>query len=233
MLVAAAMPVSQLVETYRLDLFGRLVIAAVLGGAIGLERELNGKPAGFRTNLLICVGAALITDTSIYVAVQGLDRHLNGDPTRIAAQIVSGIGFLGAGTIMQGKGSVTGLTTAATMWVVAGIGMAVGAESYAAAFGSTLLVLIALFVLGKVEFALVARRRKERSVQLSVLTRPAALQQIEELLATLGYAIDTVTVERMMEGQMASVVATGPQKRWQESVDLLTKIPDVRAVERA
>src|SRR5690606_42014922 len=107
---------------------GRLFLAALLGGIIGLEREATGKPAGFRTNLLICLGAALITEISIAIAHDtALQQPLQADPGRIAAQIVSGIGFLGAGTIMQTRGSVTGLTTAATKWVVAAIGMATGA----------------------------------------------------------------------------------------------------------
>ncbi|MBA2245639.1 MAG: MgtC/SapB family protein, partial [Gemmatimonadetes bacterium] len=116
----------------QLALLGRLLLAAVLGGVIGLERELSGKPAGLRTNLLICVGAALLMDLSIAVAaLANLPNEQAGaifraDPARIAAQIVSGIGFLGAGTILQARGNIIGLTTAATIWVVAAIGMAVG-----------------------------------------------------------------------------------------------------------
>ena len=116
----------------RLDLLVRLVLAVVLGGAIGWERESSNKPAGLRTNILICVGAALFTDLSIRFggfAIEGAVR----DPARIAAQIITGIGFLGAGTIIQARGTVTGLTTAATLWVVAGIGMSVGSGSYAEA----------------------------------------------------------------------------------------------------
>src|SRR5687768_16955863 len=107
-------------EVLRLDLLFNLLLAAVLGGVIGWEREASGKPAGLRTNILICVGAALLTDLSIYFSTitDGVPRW---DPARITAQIVSGIGFLGAGTIMQAKGTVTGLTTAATLWVVAAI----------------------------------------------------------------------------------------------------------------
>src|SRR5262252_2720374 len=94
----------------RFDLLLKLLLAVVLGGAIGLEREIKAKPAGLRTNILICVGAALLTDVSIRIALIGGQRV--GDPARIAAQIVSGIGFIGAGTIMQGGGTITGLTSA-------------------------------------------------------------------------------------------------------------------------
>ncbi|MEO5511502.1 MAG: MgtC/SapB family protein, partial [Longimicrobiales bacterium] len=112
------------------ELVLRLLLAAALGGMIGLEREASGKPAGFRTNLLICLGAALLMEISKKVAFDSFARTgVPADPGRIAAQIVSGIGFLGAGTIMQSRGGiVTGLTTAATLWVVAAIGMAVGAQ---------------------------------------------------------------------------------------------------------
>src|SRR5688572_19631756 len=123
----------------------RLILAAALGGMIGLEREASGKPAGFRTNLLICLGAALITEVSYFVSQGG---GANADPGRIAAQIVSGIGFLGAGSILHSRGGVTGLTTAATLWVVAAIGMAVGARAYLAAIVVTSLVMLALMVLG-------------------------------------------------------------------------------------
>src|ERR1700737_2243864 len=99
----------------------KVMLAVLLGGIIGFERELAGKPAGLRTNILICVGAALLMDLSISVSI--VDGKRIGDPARIAAQIVSGVGFLGAGTIMQAQGMVTGLTSAATIWVVGAIGM--------------------------------------------------------------------------------------------------------------
>ncbi len=125
----------------------RLVIATLLGGLIGLQRELSGKPAGLRTNLLICLGAALITQISLALpAALGA-----GDPARIAAQIVSGIGFLGAGTIMRSRHAVHGLTSAATIWVVAAVGLAVGAGFERQAAMGTALILIALTVLGSVE----------------------------------------------------------------------------------
>jgi putative Mg2+ transporter-C (MgtC) family protein len=125
----------------------RLVIASVLGGLIGLQRELAGKPAGLRTNLLICLGSALLTLISLSLPAKlGL-----GDPARIAAQIVSGIGFLGAGTILQSRHAVHGLTSAATIWVVAAVGMAVGAGYEQSAFLATAFILVALVLLGQAE----------------------------------------------------------------------------------
>ena len=141
----------------RIDLAGRLVLAAVLGGAIGWERQHAHKPAGLRTNILICMGAALLTDLSARVAasVEG-----PADPGRIAAQIVTGVGFLGAGTILQSRGSVVGLTTAATLWVVAAIGMAVGFGASVEAAGATVLVLIVLIPLRSLEARAEAHQRK-------------------------------------------------------------------------
>jgi putative Mg2+ transporter-C (MgtC) family protein len=123
-----------------LDIVLRLVFAALIGGIIGYEREHAEKPAGFRTHLLVCVGAALFTVLSIY----GFGEEF-ADPSRIAASVVVGIGFLGAGTIMSREGGVVvGLTTAATIWAVAAIGMAVGVGLYLVALPTAVIVLIAL-----------------------------------------------------------------------------------------
>lgn len=141
----------------RLDLLGRLILAAVLGGAIGWERQHAHKPAGLRTNILICMGAALLTDLSVHMAQSGTGP---ADPGRIAAQIVTGMGFLGAGSIIQSRGSVTGLTTAATLWVVAAIGMSVGFGAMIEAAGATTLVLIVLIPLRGLEASAQARSRR-------------------------------------------------------------------------
>lgn len=124
----------------------RLVLAAVLGGVIGLERELRHRPAGLRTNMFICFGAAMFTILSDVLAVE----HL-GDHTRISAQIIPGIGFIGAGSILHTRGLTTGLTTASTLFVVASVGMAAGGGLYLTAIFSTGVVLAALFTLGHLE----------------------------------------------------------------------------------
>jgi putative Mg2+ transporter-C (MgtC) family protein len=125
----------------------RLVLAAILGGAVGLDREIKRRPAGLRTNLFICLGSAMFTLLSDALAVE----HI-GDHTRIAAQIIPGIGFIGAGTLIHAQGGlVIGLTTAATIFVVASIGMAVGGGLYLTAIFATLLVLLCLLLLGKTE----------------------------------------------------------------------------------
>jgi len=124
----------------------RLVVAAVLGGVIGLERQLRHKPAGLRTNLFICFGAAMFTVLSNQLA-----GSLGGDHTRVAAQIIPGIGFIGAGSILHARGSVVGLTTAATLFVVASVGMAAGGGLYVTAIFATVMILIALALLGRLE----------------------------------------------------------------------------------
>ena len=121
-----------------------IILATVLGAVIGLERELSGKAAGLRTNLLICLGAAVFTIISREMATGAEDSA-----TRIAAQIVTGVGFLGAGAIIQDRAGVHGLTTAATIWLVASIGMACGARFYYLAIISTLIAIIVLVGLGK------------------------------------------------------------------------------------
>ena len=122
------------------------MLAAFLGGLIGLERQLRRKPAGIRTNMLICFGAALFTIISYEMA-----GEVGGDHTRIAAQIIPGIGFIGAGVVIRERGAVLGITSAATIFVMASIGMAVGAGMLATAIFATLMVLVALVALGFLE----------------------------------------------------------------------------------
>ena len=131
--------------TFVSDTVLKLLIAAVLGGIIGVERELKRKPAGLRTNMFICFGSAMYTLLSFRYSQGTVDHN------RIAAQIIPGIGFIGAGAILHSGGSVSGITTAATLFVVASIGMAVGGGEYLSATFATLVILLALNVLGWME----------------------------------------------------------------------------------
>lgn len=130
----------------QLDLALRLIVAAVLGAAVGIERERRSHPAGMRTHLLVSVGAAAFTILSIESF-----QAPGADPARIAAQIVTGIGFLGAGAILKDRGSIKGLTTAASLWVVAAIGMAAGAGAWGVAVATTVIVLVSLWPLQVIE----------------------------------------------------------------------------------
>lgn len=135
-----------------------IVLAVVLGTIIGAEREFSGKAAGLRTNVLICLGAAVFTIISRQMAV-----GTNDSLTRIAAQIVTGVGFLGAGAIIRDTAGVHGLTTAATIWLVASVGMACGAGLYLLATISTLLTIVVLLGLAKLEVVLARYRKKHRA----------------------------------------------------------------------
>ncbi len=155
----------------------RLLLAAVLGGLIGMERQIKRRPAGLRTNMLICFGAALFTLLSSELA-----GAFGGDKTRIASQIIPGIGFIGAGSILRDRGSVTGLTTAATIFVVASVGMACGGGMYVLAIFSTLLIVVCLAVLGSLETKF---NLKSRLMHYSIVTDRPADEILEEVNAVL------------------------------------------------
>lgn len=144
----------------------KLVLSMVLGSVVGYERKRKGQIAGVRTFSLICMGATLAMIISIYVPQVYLGLK-NGDPSRIAAQVVSGIGFLGAGAIIQMKGSVRGLTTAAGIWMIAAIGMAVGVGLYVVAILATLLILFILLQLERIEHK-ISLGSESRTISISV-----------------------------------------------------------------
>ncbi len=141
----------------------RLLAAAVLAGLIGLEREMKGRAAGLRTHILVSLGSALIMLTSMYVA-EMYQGSMDVDPSRIAAQVVSGIGFLGAGAIIRSQASVSGLTTAATLWVVSAIGLACGVGFYNGAFFVTALVLIGLIFFSRLEQKMFGAHKTKKEV---------------------------------------------------------------------
>lgn len=169
---------------YQSTILLKLMIAAVLGGLVGLEREVHGRPAGFRTHLLVTLGACLMAVVSehyfIKFASYDSSSALRLDPGRVAAQIVTGIGFLGAGVILKEGQSVRGLTTAACLWVAAGIGMSVGAGLYLPALVVTLLSLLSLMVLKRLERWF----RKDRYRTLVVNAAEGSLSRTE-LIAIL------------------------------------------------
>jgi putative Mg2+ transporter-C (MgtC) family protein len=212
-----------------IDLLLRLLLAIGLGGAIGLERELSDKPAGFRTNILICLGAALFTQMSVLVATVSAVPAGSGDPTRIAAQIVSGMGFLGAGTIIQARGSVRGLTTAATLWTVAAIGVTVGVGAYSLAIGATVLVILVLVLLGQIE-RLLLHRNFERIVQVAFEPGPEFLAAISSIFSAAGFRAEPLDVEKRGTAYIAVFRTSGPRNRWQDALQALLASPGVHKV---
>ena len=167
------------------DNLARLAVAAGLGGAIGFERELREREAGLRTHILVCVGSALFTIVSAYGFrgfLESGDQVIRADPTRIAAQIVTGIGFLGAGAIIRQGLSVRGLTTAATLWVAAAIGIAAGAGYYSGAVVATVITIVALGPLRLLGYRVFERLRpEERTIVIELRPGTRTTELLEEL----------------------------------------------------
>lgn len=184
----------------------RLGLAIVFGGAVGYERESQNLPAGFRTHILVCVGAVLIMMVSAYGFTGPLAAMV--DPSRIAASVVTGIGFLGAGTILRQRGGIRGLTTAASIWAVSAIGLAVGIGFYFGAFLATLVVLISLLVLGRLDRVVLSSYRVKR-LALRMFDRPGLLSEIAAIFNELKINIRKIEAERAapsgMEGAAVDV----------------------------
>lgn len=200
-----------MVRVLRLGLLFKLLLAVLLGGMVGFERELAGKPAGLRTNILICLGATLLMDLSIRIGMVDGGARI-GDPSRIAAQIVTGVGFLGAGTIMQSQGIVTGLTSAATIWVVAAIGMAIGAGFYVEGLGAGLLVTFVLAGLGRLEhWARRARRVTNVTIRAKLGTTDA---EIVRILRVHGLNVERQSVFDHPEDRTFELRVAGPARQF-------------------
>lgn len=170
----------------------RLLISALLGGLIGMEREVRNRPAGLRTHILVSVGSTLI----MLVSVDGFrslgDGTISGDPARLAAQVISGIGFLGAGTIMRTGNSIKGLTTAASLWVCAGIGLAIGVGYYLGAIVTVGIVLIVLKKLGIFEKRL--SKKQYKSIEVVVTNKPGIIGQIGTLFGKYSISIKDIDI---------------------------------------
>ncbi len=197
---------NQLVAGLRLELLGILVLAVVLGGIVGFEREVSGKPAGLRTNILICVGAALFTRLSQSMA------EFVGDPSRIAAQIVTGVGFLGAGTILHSRGYILGLTSAATIWLVAAIGMAIGAGAIMEAVGATVLVVIVLTVLGRLEDFIKTHQELSR-VKLEIEPDPKRVSALRQIVEAAGLHVHSLHSEHRGDHIVVEIAMRGDRPK--------------------
>jgi putative Mg2+ transporter-C (MgtC) family protein len=208
------------------ELLGRLLLAAVLGGAIGAERELNDQAAGLRTHMLLTIGACLFTVISAY-GFGGGPR----DPSRLAAQIVTGIGFLGGGAIVRHGLTVKGLTTAASIWATASVGVAVGAGRYVLGVGGAVLVVATLFGLRRASNAL--QRLGVSRESLVLATRPGF--DVERIVETVrDEQVDLRGVERQEgdgEDRVVLVVKLRPRYRPERLLDALGRLDGVRQVE--
>lgn len=176
------------------EIIFKLALACILGALIGLERESLNRPAGLRTYTLVCVGSALAMIVSIDIYMQYY-QTVNADPGRIAAQVISGIGFLGAGTIMREGASVRGLTTAAGLWVVACIGLAVGAGLYIPAVVTTVLILFVLIYFIRFE-QFFTGLREYKGLVMVVEDRPGQVGTIGSILGDMGVLIKNIQLNR-------------------------------------
>jgi putative Mg2+ transporter-C (MgtC) family protein len=203
------------------------VLAAVLGGIIGLERELKRKPAGLRTNMFICFGSAMFTILSTELAGEfGI-----GDHTRIAAQIIPGIGFIGAGSILHDKGGVSGITTAATLFVVASIGMAAGGGLYLVAIFSTMLIYLALHLLGILERQLNLKPLTMTYIVTAERTADELVSEINSILEDQGKEMQAMHLSRSGETEKMVFRVDGTRHEHKELMNRLRQSTDLSHLE--
>lgn len=196
----------------------KLLLAAVMGGIIGIEREIRDKPAGLRTNILICVGSTLFMSISTVF----------GD-TRIGAQIISGIGFLGAGAVLHSHGFVLGLTTAATIWVVAGVGMALGSGMYLVAFFATAMSLVTLYFLSFVEDKI--QGRKSYSYALVVTDLHQAIASINRVLQECSVSAVSFNFKKKAGHYRVWFNLLIPRETSLKIIQRLSEIPEITQVD--
>lgn len=172
----------------------KLILSAILGGIIGYQRELKDRPAGFRTHVMVSAGS------TIFMLVSTFEYRGLFDPTRIAAGVVTGIGFLGAGTIIRQGSIVIGLTTAASLWSVAAIGLAVGAGFYSAAIAGTVIIFLALTLFKTVETRFIVKK-EHHLLRLRALDEPGQLGRIKAAMEFLKVEIESIEFERSQSGR--------------------------------
>jgi putative Mg2+ transporter-C (MgtC) family protein len=221
--------------TQELIIIWRLFLAAFLGGLVGLERESVNKAAGLRTHTLVALGACLIMLTSVEIF------KINGpgtDSSRIAAQVVSGIGFLGAGTIMRSSFGIKGLTTAASLWIVAAIGLAVGLGSYLAAITATGIVFIVLLLMPQFESRVKSSPRKYKTVEIIMADQPGQLGLVSTTLGKNNINIRKVNIEEVEGESIIRVVFSIilpyylKEEEVSESLRTIRGIEQVRFIEK-
>jgi putative Mg2+ transporter-C (MgtC) family protein len=208
---------STLLGSVELDIIVKLMLAALAGGLVGLEREKHGRPAGLRTNLLVAVGSCVMVIVSeaffVKYAMYNAESPLRIDPSRVAAQIVTGVGFLGAGVILKEGASVRGLTTAASLWTVSGLGMAFGMGFYSLGGIATILVLASLSFLKRLDPII----RKDRFLTLTVtaVNRQGLLEELQDIFTVRKLLVSDLSSSLDLEENelFYQMVITQQQKR--------------------
>lgn len=218
----------------------RLLLAVVIGGLIGYERELNNRAAGFRTHILVCVGAAVTSMIQLYSIDQvksiiradpAMTEVLSVDLLRLGAQVISGVGFLGVGTIIHEKGSVKGLTTAASLWVVAAIGLGVGFGYYALSIMSFVCVFLVLALLKEFEHKFIDRTRKIK-VEIIFDEKLASQLKINRFLKDMGIRVKSIeySIEENYENQCVYTLIVPKKVEIREVIQRLTELEYILGV---
>ena len=211
----------------------RLALAAAFGAAIGLEREIREREAGLRTHLLVSLGSALFTIVSAYgfhAFLASGQTVVRADPSRIAAQIVTGIGFLGAGAIIRQGLSVRGLTTAATLWVVAAIGLATGAGYYSAAIVTTVLVIVSLWPLRILAHRIFVRFRADRERLLVDLEPGRSAGPVLEAVERVGGRVESLSIAGDDERRSVALEVEFPERARAAAASAVGDLEGVRGI---
>jgi len=204
------------------DIILRIVIGAFLGALVGYERERQGQPAGLRTHIILVVGATLTMTLSINLAIQFRPLVPNGDPARLAAQVISGIGFLGAGAILRYGPNIKGLTTAASLWTMAVVGLAVGAGHYLSGVAATALILVALIILNVIEKRYI-NTYSTMVIEIAADDRRKLLDDIQSAVNGFVKSAGSPSVEKNIRSKRVKVVYT---------VKILANIPVEQILEK-
>jgi len=211
------------------DIFIRLLVAAVLGGLVGLERELHDQPAGLRTHIILVLGATIAMCISINLSMQFHTVATNGDPERLAAQVISGIGFLGAGAIFRYGANVKGLTTAASLWTTAIIGLAVGAGYFLIGIAATICVLFALVALDSMEKKFL-HSRSTRIISIKGTDRPGFVEEVKTALTKFGIAIKSVNLSKDLKNNAIQIEGMAKLSQRQDLDALVGTISRIEGV---
>ena len=204
----------------------RLFVAAILGSLIGLEREYHGQPAGLRTHIILCLGASFVMCLSINSSYYGT----NGDVERLAAQVVSGVGFLGAGAIFKYGGGVRGLTTAASIWTTAAIGMSCGSGLFISALAGTLILLFTLIVLNRVEKRFI-RERTNRTIVIKGIDHYCFVEEIKNSLKEFKISLKNISFAKNIHDNTIEVKAIIQTANDQDMDKIIANVQKIKGVE--
>jgi putative Mg2+ transporter-C (MgtC) family protein len=201
----------------------KLILAIALGGLIGLEREASQKPAGFRTNILVCVGSAMMmTLATLLVQAKG---GTTDTLVRMAAGVITGVGFLGAGTIFQARGTIAGLTTASTLWLVAGLGLVIGAGYYLPALIFTALTITTLLLFRKIEASYL--RKSQFHYHMKAKSRPYILSSLRKLALHHGVRLERLTMKQEGQSYLLAFSFSASEEKEQEFNQGLLELADI------